>query len=75
MWMSAAVFLLSAFIAGMEIPALIRKGWFKELWIFTILLLLGAGFTVALTLDVKLPDPFLTLRWIFKPIADWITFD
>ncbi|WP_419871708.1 hypothetical protein [Candidatus Pristimantibacillus sp. PTI5] len=51
--------------AWWELPKLIEKKRKKEIFVFMALLLLGAGLYGAMTLNAKLPNPFLLLKAVF----------
>ncbi|MEV5030480.1 hypothetical protein [Paenibacillus sp. LPE1-1-1.1] len=55
--------------AWWELPKLIEKKRKKEIFVFMALLLLGAGLYGAMTLNVKLPNPFLLLKAVFGSFA------
>lgn len=59
-------------IAAIEVPALLNKRWTKELWVFSILLIIGTTLFIAQSLHAQIPNP---LDWIsipFKPISEFI---
>jgi len=55
-----------------EVPALRRNRYIKELWFFALLLLLGTGLSIVWALHVPLPSPFEWLTIIYKPLDDFI---
>jgi len=63
---------IAAIIAMMEVPGLWKKRHMKELWVFTLLLLLGTGIHIAQSLSVKLPNPLDWITYLYKPISDFI---
>lgn len=56
-------------IAILEAPNLWKKGWKKELWAFSILLLLGSGLCIAHAMQIKLPNPQDWVTMIYSPIT------
>jgi len=72
MWKMLGIFAAAALIVAIEVPALIRKGYKKELWVFSILLIIGVGLSVALGLRVKLPNPSDWLTAVYRPVSNAI---
>lgn len=66
----SGIFAVTAVIAMLEVPLLWKQKLVKELWVFAILLLVGAGLSFALIMHVTLPSPLDFLTWIYKPISD-----
>ncbi|SFD97962.1 hypothetical protein SAMN05216378_1849 [Paenibacillus catalpae] len=64
----ASVIAILALAAGtfwLEAPGLIRRKQFRELVIFLVLLLAGSALCSALILQVKLPNPFMLIKWMY----------
>jgi glucan phosphoethanolaminetransferase (alkaline phosphatase superfamily) len=59
-------------IVIIEVPSLLKKKLKKELWVFSILLILGLGFSIAQSLDVDLPNPADWIAFVYKPFSDLI---
>jgi integral membrane sensor domain MASE1 len=55
-----------------EVPALRRNRYIKELWFFSVLLLLGTGLSIVWALHVPLPSPLEWLTIVYKPLHDFI---
>jgi hypothetical protein len=70
MWKISGILAVTVVIAMMEVPSLWKQKLAKELWVFAILLLIGAGLSLALSMHVSLPSPLGFLTWIYKPISD-----
>jgi hypothetical protein len=66
----SGIFAVTAVIAMLEVPLLWKQKLVKELWVFAILLLVGAGLSFALIMHVTLPSPLDFLTRIYKPISD-----
>ncbi|MBP1932103.1 hypothetical protein [Ammoniphilus resinae] len=65
--------LIIALVNGViEVPTLLKQKQKKELWMFSILLLLAVGLGAAVTLHINLPNPFDTITAIYKPLNDYI---
>jgi hypothetical protein len=65
----ASVFAVLALAAGtfwLEAPSLIRRKQFRELVIFLVLLLAGSALYSALMLQMKLPNPFMLIKWMYE---------
>ncbi|WP_026573413.1 hypothetical protein [Bacillus sp. UNC438CL73TsuS30] len=63
-----AAILMMAF----EIPNLWKKKLRKELWVFSILMLMAAGLGIAHSLDLPIPNPINGITIIFKPLSDFV---
>ena len=65
----AGILVISAVIIAFDVPHLLRKKLKKELWIFSILLLVGTVLSIAQALGMRLPNPLDWLTVLFKPFA------
>ncbi|WP_254776886.1 hypothetical protein [Paenibacillus sp. yr247] len=63
---------MSVILAFLEVPSLLKKGWTKELAVFSVLLLAGTSLCIALSLQAKLPNPVNGIRYFFEPLGKWI---
>jgi hypothetical protein len=72
MWIVLGIVVLSIVIAFIEAPSLLKRGLKKELWIFSILLLLGTGFSIAESMQAKIPNPLDALAFIYQPLIRFI---
>lgn len=72
MWVIGGIFLVAILIIVLEVPPLLKKKQRKELWVFTLLLLFGSGLSIAIGIDLKLPNPFDWIATLFKPLSDLI---
>lgn len=64
------ILLIAAVILWMEVPPLLEKKDKKELVVFSILLMIGVGLSMALGLGKAIPNPLDLLTFVFKPIHD-----
>ncbi|MEW9670575.1 hypothetical protein [Ammoniphilus sp. 3BR4] len=67
-----ALFGIAAVIIGiaiLEIPTLWKQGWKREMGVFCFLLLLGAGLSIAESLQIDLPNPQDAVTAIYAPIT------
>lgn len=65
----SAVFLI---IIGLEAPRLIKGKMWRELGVFFGLLILGAGLSYAMLLDISVPNPTNVMEKLFEPVSMWI---
>lgn len=72
MWVSIGIVLVGIAVALLEVQPLLKKGLMKELWVFSILLLLGTGLGIAETWGKELPNPLDWMIVIYKPLTDTI---
>jgi hypothetical protein len=70
MWNISGILAVTALIAILDVPQLWKKKLVKELWVFAILLLAGAGLSFTLAMNAPIPNPLDLLEWIYKPISD-----
>lgn len=59
-------------IIAMEVPRLIKGKMWKELGVFSALLLMGAGLSYAMLLDIPVPNPTNIMERMFEPFSTWI---
>ncbi len=59
-------------IIGLEAPRLIKGKMWRELGVFFGLLLLGAGLSFAMVLDIPVPNPTNMMEKMFEPVGMWI---
>jgi NhaP-type Na+/H+ or K+/H+ antiporter len=71
MWSIAGILVIAVFIAAIEVPSLLGKK--RELWVFSILLLLGTGLSIAKTLHAYIPNPLDWMAAVYQPLRNWIT--
>ncbi|ULL14853.1 hypothetical protein DVH26_10590 [Paenibacillus sp. H1-7] len=69
MWAILSISVITAVFIVIEIPSLVRKQWRRELVTFFVLLFLGAGLSIALSLRVQIPNPLDWIRVVFGPIS------
>ncbi|TYQ12680.1 UNVERIFIED_CONTAM: hypothetical protein Cloal_3711 [Acetivibrio alkalicellulosi] len=53
-----------------EIPKMIEKKLFKELYVFGIFVFLGTLLAILKSVDVNIPNPSEWIAWIYSPVAD-----
>jgi hypothetical protein len=72
MWPILGILLVGTLITLYEVPSLIKKKLMKELIVFLILLMTGVIFSILLSLEIKVPNPFDLIAFIYKPISDFL---
>ncbi len=71
MWIFITL-LFSLLFMIIEIPLLIKKQYYKEIWVFLSILVFSASLSIAKSLNASLPNPFDLLEYIYKPLSDLI---
>jgi len=69
MWASVGIMVIVIIIMIIEVPPLLKKRLKKELWVFGILLLLGAGLNIAEGLHIDIPNPLDGIAIIYRLIS------
>lgn len=62
--------LIMVLIAALDVPYMLKNKLKKELWITSTLMLLGTCLSVALSMDIPIPNPFEGMKFVYKPISD-----
>jgi glucan phosphoethanolaminetransferase (alkaline phosphatase superfamily) len=71
-WTVLGVLAAAGLIVLIEVPRLWKKRLFKELTIFTALLITGTGLGIAQAAHVQLPNPLDWISYVFEPTGKWI---
>lgn len=68
--MATVILLIAVFIViGLfEVPKILKKGLWRELLVFSSLLILGFTLSVLIALEVPLPSPVKGIRSLMNPI-------
>jgi hypothetical protein len=69
---SIGILLVAAVILWIDVPPLLEKKDKKELLVFSILLAIGVGLSIALALGKPIPNPVDLINFMFKPLSDAI---
>ncbi len=69
---SMGILLIATAILLIEVPPLLEKKYKKELLVFSILLVIGVGLSIAQGLGKTIPNPMDLLTYMFKPLNDVI---
>jgi hypothetical protein len=67
---AAGLLAVSILIAWLECPKLLKRKMTRELWAFSLLLLLGTAVGIAHALRMKLPNPLDLITFLYKPVSD-----
>lgn len=65
------IFLIATIILMIEVPQLMEKKHKKELLVFSIILAIGVGLSIAQALGKTIPNPMDLLNLVYKPINDF----
>lgn len=66
------IIIVVAIIVAIEAPALWKKRWIKELWVFSVLMLVGTSLSLAQALRAPIPNPLDWITAVYKPISDFL---
>lgn len=72
MWAIIGILAVGGIIINIEVPLLLKQKSKKELWIFSILLFVAIGLSIAQSLRIKLPNPLDWVAYVYKPLSDLI---
>jgi hypothetical protein len=70
MWAISGILATAGAIFIYEAPALFKGRFMKELWLFSILLVVGTVLSILLSLHVELPNPLDWIITIYQPFSD-----
>ena len=70
MWAITGIVVTASLMIIIEVPPLLKEKLKRELWLFSILLLLGTVLSIAKYLQMPIPNPLDMLYVIFKPMSD-----
>lgn len=59
-------------VFAFEIPKLRKKKLTKELWVFSVLMVMAVGLGIAESLNLNIPNPINGVRMVFQPFSDVI---
>ncbi|MBU8917199.1 hypothetical protein BGM25_14280 [Bacillus sp. FJAT-29953] len=59
-------------IIAFEIPKMRKKKLTKELWVFSVLMVMAVGLGIAESLHLNIPNPLNGIRIVLQPISDFI---
>lgn len=64
--------LFDTVLCVLEIPKMHQARQFRELTMFSLLLLLGIFIGLMKVLDITLPNPSDLMTWIYSPLSTWL---
>ncbi|WP_338450067.1 hypothetical protein R4Z09_28685 [Niallia oryzisoli] len=70
--MSIVVIAAALIIIAIDVPHLKRNKLKKELWVFTVLLLIGVGLSIACSFHIPLPNPLKGINTILQPLSNYM---
>lgn len=65
--MILTVLLFDTAVCTIEIPKMLKKKLYRELWTFSVLLAIGTTLTIMKSLDLKIPNPNDLVMWVYSP--------
>ncbi|MHB8158538.1 MAG: hypothetical protein ACYDEQ_14325, partial [Desulfocucumaceae bacterium] len=63
--------LIFIFIIALEAPGMIKKKMWRELTVFSTLLLIGMVYSFGLALNIPMPNPTDAIMTIFEPVSKY----
>ncbi|RBP07801.1 hypothetical protein [Rossellomorea aquimaris] len=73
MWATLGIVIVAILIIMAEVPSLIKNKAKRELWVFSVLFVIGVGLSIARGLNVSIPNPLDVLIIVYKPLIDLLT--
>lgn len=65
-----SVLALSTVICFYQVPKMIKNKYYKDLWAFSILLLLGVVLAILKSLNIQISNPSDWIAWVYSPMSD-----
>lgn len=72
MWGAAGVVFVAVIIAWMEVPSLIRLRFYRELIVFSVVLVFGVSVAIAKMLRLPVPNPNDWVASVLGPFGEVI---
>ncbi|ASR49445.1 hypothetical protein B4V02_23555 [Paenibacillus kribbensis] len=66
------ILLVAVVICLLEVPYMWKKGLKKELWLFSVLLVLGVGISCAKAFTWTIPTPLDWITAIYRPFSNFL---
>ncbi|MGF3102812.1 hypothetical protein [Rossellomorea sp. DUT-2] len=73
MWATLGIVIIAILIIMAEVPSLLKNKAKRELWVFSVLFVIGVGLSISRGLNVSLPNPLDVLIIVYKPLSDLLT--
>lgn len=67
-----SVLAISVALFAFEMPRMRKKKIYRDLWTFSILLVIGVILTIIKCLNFTLPNPSDLIAWVFSPFSDFL---
>lgn len=68
----AVTIVAAIMIIAFEMPKMRKKKLTKELWVFSVLMVMAVGLGIAHSLNLSIPNPLNGVRMVFQPISSVI---
>lgn len=65
-----AVLAFSTVLCIVEIPKMLKQKLYREVWTFSILLVLGTVLAILKSLNVEIPNPSDFIAWVYSPLTE-----
>lgn len=62
------VLAFSTVLSMIEIPSMQKAKQYRELWTFSILLVLGTVLVILKSINIELPNPSDFIAWVYSPL-------
>ncbi|MEC0309046.1 hypothetical protein P4H67_19995 [Paenibacillus lautus] len=69
----AIIAVSATILTWLELPRMLREKEYREIWGFTVFMIMGIGISVAQTIMNDIPTPLVLLTIVFKPLSDWLS--
>jgi hypothetical protein len=73
MWATMGIVIVAILIFMAEAPSLLKNKAKRELWVFSVLFVIGVGLSITRGLNVSIPNPLDVLIIVYKPLSDLLT--
>lgn len=73
MWATLGIVIVAILIFMAEAPSLLKNKAKRELWVFSVLFVIGVGLSITRGLNVSIPNPLDVLIIVYKPLSDLLT--
>lgn len=68
----AGTIMAAIIMIAFEIPTLWKKKLVKEIWVFSILMIIAVGLGIAQSLHWNIPNPLNGIKIVLQPLSDFI---
>lgn len=67
-----SVLVFSTVVSFVQVPKMLSEKAYRDLWVFSVILLLGTVLAVLKSLEVEIPNPGDWVAWIYLPVSDFL---